>query len=67
MVKDITKSLENILNVNTRFEGSKIDEYEKAIHEFKKLVKTGVVKQRGYNLMSIEKTLKKEFSYSTNL
>jgi hypothetical protein len=49
------KLIESIKNETERFENDpKVKEFEKAYSEFKTLVIEGIVKERGYNLLSIE-------------
>ncbi len=57
MESNITQKLQNTLKEQAqKFEAdSKIKEYEDAIIFFEKLVEEGLVKRRGYNLMTIDK------------
>lgn len=65
----IVKSVENTL----KKEGKKLQNdatlasFEQASIEFEKLVQSGIVKRRGYNLMTIDGKHLQQFSISSNL
>jgi len=65
----IVKSLENALDK----EGKRLQNdatlasFEQASIEFDKLVQSGIVKRRGYNLMTIDGKHLQQFSISSNL
>lgn len=45
---------------------SKIKEFEKASAEFKSLIEKGLVKERGYNLLSVENAHLKGANFNVN-
>jgi hypothetical protein len=65
----IVKKLENTLEK----EGKRLQDdatlasFEHASVEFEKLVQSGIVKRRGYNLMTIEGKHLQQFSINSNL
>lgn len=69
MELEIVKELENIIEK----EGTKLKDdpalaaFEQATIEFNKLVESGMVKRRGYTLMTIEGKHLQQFAYSSNL
>lgn len=49
------KMIETIKAETEKFENDpKVKEFEKANSEFKALIKEGIVKERGYNLLTVE-------------
>jgi hypothetical protein len=69
MELEIVKNLETILEKesNKFKDDSTLTAFEKASIEFNKLVQNGVVKRRGYNLMTIEMKHLHQFSINTNV
>lgn len=69
MELEIVKSLENTLEK----EGKRLQNdatlasFEQASVEFEKLVQSGIVKRRGYNLMTIDGKHLQQFSIISNL
>lgn len=69
MELEIVKSLENILEKEKKRlqNDATLASFVKASIEFDKLVQSGVVKRRGYNLMTIEGKHLHQFSLGSNL
>ncbi len=69
MENNIIKKFEyTLLKKEKKYQNdTKLASFEQASIEFEKLVKSGLLKKRGYNLMTIERKHLNRFSINSNL
>lgn len=69
MENNIIKKLEDtLLKEEKKYQNdTKLASFEQASIEIEKLVKSGLLKKRGYNLMTIERKHLNRFSINSNL